>query len=304
MTGGKNRQRPGYTIIEVMIFLAISGVMFVMAAGFISGKQAQVEFRQSMNDINTALNDVINQVSNGEDFAYSKLTCQGNATGPQISNNPMSNLDQGENLGCIFLGKVLQFNVSGDPTKYDIYTVAANQLDSSGSAVTNFADAFPVAIDSNCSANCHSTVNLTQSSVLTQGLELTHIIACQTSCPTSPPYPAEQGAIGFFGSFSNGFSDSSQSGAQSVTTAIIPGTPITIPAGSSEASMVDALNTKMHTMTAANYVGSGSSVLNSFILLCFKSGTRIGSITIGGGQGQQLSTDEELGNGIPNVCYS
>lgn len=314
MSGGKNRYQTGYTIIEVMIFLAVSGFMFVLAASFISGKQAEVDFRQSMNNINSKLNGIINQVSNGENPTYANLKCVGSSSGPQIGSGSQT---QGTNggqpgsnySGCIYLGEVLQFNVDGDSTKYNTYVIAANQHDGFGSAVTSFATAFPVAVDNNCQGNCHSTINMTQSAVLDEGLELKHIVECQptiAACQpgTNPiaPLPAEIGAFGFFGSFSGGVS---QSGAQSVLTAIVPGTPAVFPGVTHETAMVDALNNALHTMKPdTDYVGSGSSKPNAFILLCFKNGARVGSIAIGGSQGQQLATDEQLGNGVPNVCYA
>ena len=57
MIGGNKPH--GYTIVEVLIFLAISSLMFLLAATFISGKQSAVEFKQGMNDINTQIKSVV-----------------------------------------------------------------------------------------------------------------------------------------------------------------------------------------------------------------------------------------------------
>ena len=59
----RGRKSGGYTIIEVMIFLAVSAFMFVVAAYFIQGKQANAEFNQGMQAINSSMQKVINDVN-------------------------------------------------------------------------------------------------------------------------------------------------------------------------------------------------------------------------------------------------
>jgi len=79
MIGGNKPH--GYTIVEVLIFLAISSLMFLLAAGFISGKQSAVEFKQGMNDINTQIGSVVNDVANGQYPPSATFTC----TAPPLS---------------------------------------------------------------------------------------------------------------------------------------------------------------------------------------------------------------------------
>ena len=69
MNGGK---RPlGYTIIEVMIVLAVSGVMFIIAASFISGKQESTAFTEGANEFASQLQQTIAEVADGQ---YSDVT--------------------------------------------------------------------------------------------------------------------------------------------------------------------------------------------------------------------------------------
>ena len=54
MLGGRNRhskQPFGYTIVEVMIVLAVSSAMFLIAANFINGKQERTAFSQGSNEM-------------------------------------------------------------------------------------------------------------------------------------------------------------------------------------------------------------------------------------------------------------
>src|ERR1044071_4210461 len=73
MRGGEQKQ--GYTIVEVMVFLAISGFMFLIAAGFVAGRQSTAEFKQGMNSINDQMRQVINDVGNGFYPSNSDFTC-------------------------------------------------------------------------------------------------------------------------------------------------------------------------------------------------------------------------------------
>ena len=74
MLGGKNKQPLGYTIIEVMIVLAVSGLMFIIAATFINGKQQRATFTAGVNEMASELQNVIEQVNDGS-YADVPLNC-------------------------------------------------------------------------------------------------------------------------------------------------------------------------------------------------------------------------------------
>jgi|GEM_PF-681004 len=325
MAGGKNRHLPavlraestrnvkqhGYTIIEVMIFLAVSGFMFLLAAQFINGKQAQVQFKQSINSVNSTLNSTINDISNGEDQNYNGVNCTGSSgSHPIVSAGSTS---QGQNKDCVFMGKVVQFNVGGDNTKFNVYSLVGNRTKSPGDTpVNNFTDAYPIAADdAPGDASYASGVNLTQTETLEGGLSVNKVLSCINNCtndPTSgtpPTYSSNVPAFGFFGSFNScgATATQTQSGAQSVITTVLP-----IPSGkygTDEGTMATAINTAARAIGTGNYIGSCNSVTpNSFILICFQLEKRFGSITIGGNNGQQFTTDVETGEKVPTVCLS
>src|SRR4051812_20289476 len=104
----------GYTIVEVMIFMAVSGFMFVIAAYFVNGKQASAEFRQGMNSANTVVQQVMNQINSSFYPSQENFTCK--ITGkPHLFATPNK---LGTNQECVFLGSVLQFGTPADNTKY------------------------------------------------------------------------------------------------------------------------------------------------------------------------------------------
>lgn len=189
--GTKNR---GYTIVEVLMFLAISGFMFVTAANFVSGKQSKAEFQQGVNIFNSELNQVINDVGNGYFPSNSDFSCTSAATGA-ISLDNSSNTAQGSNSGqtggCTFLGKIVSLmplNTSGNT--YTTYSIAGRQYAGDVKAAeppTSFAEALPRVVD-----------KLTQTGSVRYGVIINKVTNDGS----------ELGAVGFF----NGFSTKDSSG--------------------------------------------------------------------------------------------
>lgn len=128
----------GFTVVEVMIVLAVSSLILLGAILVFSGKQTRTEFSQSVNQLQTEIQQTINDTSNGYYPTNNNFSCsQDRATGyPDIAQ--ASNQGQGQNLGCIFLGKVMQFAVSSytDPN-INVYTIVGGQNQFSNGAVSS-----------------------------------------------------------------------------------------------------------------------------------------------------------------------
>jgi type II secretory pathway pseudopilin PulG len=102
----RNQQtQRGYTILEVMIFLAVSTALAVSAFNLIGGQQAKTEFAQAVRDFDLRLQDIINDVSTGYYASSGNFTCRAGAT-PIIESGSSS---QGSNPGCVILGQVIEF---------------------------------------------------------------------------------------------------------------------------------------------------------------------------------------------------
>lgn len=282
MQGGKHKQPLGYTIVEVMIFMAVSSFMFLLSATFISGKQSNVEFRQSMNDVNTQIQQIVNQVANGEYDPLVTYNCDASSTSqaPPSITVPFTVNAQGSNGGaggCIFFGKVLQFGVGGVLDTYNTYTIAARQVDfNTGSPVQSFLGALPIVVDS--SAGTYSVATLTKNAKLQHGLQFIKALLCPTAaCTTGTP----TGAVGFFGSF-GGYTAASAGGqgaAQSVIIAPIPSST----SNETQAAMVSTMNSNIQTITSG--ISGGQ-----FIKLCFVNGIKYGSVVLGNAGGQRFTT--------------
>lgn len=132
----------GYTIIEVMIVLAVSGFMFLIAATFISGKEEKASFTQGVNEMSSRVQDIIGQVNDGQ-YSDILLNCQftgGKTTFPGGSNA------QGTNSGCVFLGKVLHLSEGSASDNYEIFLLAGGRV-SGNNPITNLASADVKVID-------------------------------------------------------------------------------------------------------------------------------------------------------------
>lgn len=139
MKGGKLPL--GYTIIEVMIVLAVSAVMFLIAANFISGKQSSTAFTEGTNEFDTEMQSVINQVTDGQ-YSDVQFTCTSGAGGAltfSLSASPSST--QGTNPPCVYLGKFLYFIQGANPTDYETFSLAGNRQDNAtGGPATTLAE--------------------------------------------------------------------------------------------------------------------------------------------------------------------
>lgn len=129
----RHRRQSGYTVLEVMIFLAITGVMFASAVVAVGGNQENVQYSQAVRDFETQIKDVINDVNDGYYSTYETAQCTREASGPDIDTG--SN-EQGTNEDCINIGKTVMFNISSRPDNFAVGTIVGNNPSIAGSALS------------------------------------------------------------------------------------------------------------------------------------------------------------------------
>jgi type II secretory pathway pseudopilin PulG len=126
MMGGHPRPKmlkAGFTIVETMIVLAVTGLLFVSFTTAIAGRQGKVRFQQSVTQVK---NDVIQAISDSQSGYYptqENFTC---TVGASLTFN-IGAKDQGTNDDCIYLGTVLQFSTATDPQKMFIHSLAGKE---------------------------------------------------------------------------------------------------------------------------------------------------------------------------------
>jgi type II secretory pathway pseudopilin PulG len=171
----------GFTIIETMIFLAVSGALVVVGLSAVYGTQSQSEFRVAVNDAQQQIDKVINNVANGYYADTSKITC--NNVGDTTFIDETTPSATGTNLDCSFLGRVIWFRESPAPPAFVVYSVAGIRQKGGvdKKEVVNMAEADPDVIESS-----------KEEILLKNGLTIGKV-----SIGTTP----QIGAVGFFTSF-------------------------------------------------------------------------------------------------------
>lgn len=270
MNGGvsKRRRIGGFTIVETLIVLAVTGFIFVSIVGLVAGRQNKTEFQQAINNITGQIQQTITEVQKGY-FPSSTYRC--NATG-SISFTPNVGT-QGSSQGCMFIGKVTQFAVHGtDPQQFNVFTLVGCQFKTclnKGDIATTPAEVKPV-VDQ----------YVTDNESLENGL-VAKKMTYKTGGGATQNATGAMGFLSSFGSASCGTGSDLCSGSQQVGLYAVNTTAL-----DSDTSAVQSA------ISVANLVQADS------VAICFESGTttQAGTVTIGG-QGQQLSVSLTIKSG-------
>lgn len=194
----------GYTIVEVMLFLAISGVLFVAATITFGGQQDKTAFEQGIKDFTSQLQKSVDEVSTSV-FPAGNYTCQKDIIttparpAPVLKNTTSS---QGTNQDCIFLGRA--FQVVPTQQKIFIYGVLGIKSNALGEPITSFANANPTPAFA-------TGMDLTEEYSFSWGKVISSKVV-QSGTTTS----TDSDIIGFYNSLQDGAQASGVSGAQSV----------------------------------------------------------------------------------------
>lgn len=267
----KCANKQGYTIVETMIFLAISGLMFVIAASFINGKQAKAEFQQGLNNINSQIQQAINDVGNGYYISGENVKCSIDI----ITNKPKieaATTERGTNQDCTFIGKILEFKANGDDQLYKLSMVAGRKTPGLAGGVatdvpTDFEQAKPT---------------ISGSELVNETKKLQWGLTVHKMSSTGGVVKGNVGAIAIMHGFAKG---TDGTGAQSTLTI-----PIGTGLGNSMATTgIDEVQLKID-----------AAAKTSITTICFKGGNgQYGAITVGG-KGQRTATAVIIGNNDEN----
>jgi len=273
----------GFTIVEVIIVMAVTAALLASALALFSGKQAAVEFNQASNDIQSQVNQVIDNVNAGYYTRPANFTCMKNGpdTAPTITT---ASQDIGTNADCIFLGRVIQFGVGTNDARFNIYNLAGLHYDpGTTDTVSSLANASPIALAPGTATNTSFPTTFTEIDTLEYGLKvvsvqyngsaanLTGMVAFVTNINGAP-------AIG-----------SSSSDAASLYI-IKNGNTLNQPA--------DAAVEDIDQLNAANFVPASS------VTVCFDGGTSLYAVLTIGNNNRQLTTSLQVLNksSSPSEC--
>jgi len=266
---------PGFTIVEVMIVLAVTGALFVATAILINGKSNQAGFNEAIQQVQSQVEQIMNEVSSGYFPNNGNFQCTSPNGGPLNLTSAFSET-QGSNAGCIFAGKMLQFQVQGtSPEQYAIFTIASAQKNATGQEAQTLTAPKIVAPGTGYAAGYP---NLTTTTILQNGLSTSSM--WYNNGGSNTPI----GAVAFVPTFAPGYDSNGdlESGSQVMNVVPVTGTQI----NATENATVDAANTNL----ASNY----TSLINpsNGVSICFASGgtNESGLLVIGGGGHPQSVT--------------
>lgn len=96
----------GYTIVETMIFLAVSSSLFIVAMVLVNGQQSKTQFSTMVREFDSKLLGVISNVSTGYYNNAGKFRCRNVSGIPVIDTITLP--PQGQNADCIFVGQYIR----------------------------------------------------------------------------------------------------------------------------------------------------------------------------------------------------
>jgi type II secretory pathway pseudopilin PulG len=146
--GGRPVRATGFTIIETLVVLAVSGALLLSAMLLINGRQNKTEFMVAINNLQQQLQLVINQTASGYYPNNGNVQCTGRpGNAPTLT--ALVGTDLGTNGSCAFVGNVLRFgygNGADSSTTFTLFPLAGNRLKDADTEVQTLAEAHPVAI--------------------------------------------------------------------------------------------------------------------------------------------------------------
>ncbi|MCA9348588.1 hypothetical protein KC878_00355 [Candidatus Saccharibacteria bacterium] len=122
--------RGGFTILESMIFLTVSAVMFVGVATMFRDTQGSTQFSQSVREFETSLNGILNDANTGVFPDIENKSCAYDAfRKPSFSNNVGQ--QTGDGNGCVLLGKAIQIGTDTSDDRYYVHTLIGDNRNAS-----------------------------------------------------------------------------------------------------------------------------------------------------------------------------
>jgi type II secretory pathway pseudopilin PulG len=99
------KKQNGYTIVETLIVLAVTGVMFTTTVILVRGQIARYQFRESVLNSQQAIQDALNDVQTGYFGVVNNASLPGCTDGGSTEPG---------NSNCVYAGKRIQVTTSGN----------------------------------------------------------------------------------------------------------------------------------------------------------------------------------------------
>lgn len=147
------KSQSGFTIVEVMLFLAITGLLFLIGFLGTGAQLQQVRFTDSMRSLHSFLQKQYSLVSTGANPRAAETTCTVNVGDPNAppvfgAGAPVAGDTAGDDSECVLLGKLVKF--TPDSSNLTTYYVVGRRLPNSqltGNDLTDLVNSRPTLSD-------------------------------------------------------------------------------------------------------------------------------------------------------------
>ena len=239
----------GFTIVEVLMFLAVTGVLMMVAMLTIGGSRQKAEFSASVRDFNSAIQGIISEVRTGYfPNKTDQVKCRVNTSTFALEMTGLfATAEQGAHPECVFLGKVLYFDLAATSPRNSVSVITvAGKAFVGGEPPATYSASTPVPVAGTVAGTVYASIDLTETLNLTNGLLITKVIS--SAAPTTPS------AFGIFNSLAT-----TAGGSLSADIVTIPGS-----------SRVDLLATTL--VNIKNISTINEPTRNPIIAICLQHG--------------------------------
>ncbi len=275
-------KQQGYTILEVLIFVAVSAFIFISAMVAINGRQQQVQFTQGVREFEAKIQDIMNDISTGYYPTNQTIRCQ--VTGGVVSFNFNSGNTEtlGGNSDCIYAGKVIQVLPSGTNSdiRLIIYNLAGKRYADTDN--TLLADTLSEVAPKMVSTTTVTEEDSAEEYLTRFGLKITKLTEVTAISP-SPSF----GALAIMPKLGGGGVNADNSQAQQVSVGTIFGTA----ANQDESTLAGFVNQLKESPVASNGYFNQTSAGVVICLVDASNANRKASVTITS-SGARLQIDD------------
>lgn len=122
--GGLAASVQGFTIVETLIVLAVTSMLFVSVALLINGRQNRTDFLVGVRSLQQQFQQIINETTSGYYPNNGDFSCS--VAGPPLSITSVSTA-LGKNQDCIFAGKTVVVGGTSHLDNYSVYPLAGRR---------------------------------------------------------------------------------------------------------------------------------------------------------------------------------
>lgn len=138
----------GFTVVELMLFLGVTGILFVVLMVGVNSNITQQRYRESVLNISTLLQNQYAEVANAQNERTDTLKCTVSDEGSgseevhriTISEQASNSSPRGQSMPCVLLGRAIQVTDKGTMLKISS-VVGAEPADSELAASASDLDA-------------------------------------------------------------------------------------------------------------------------------------------------------------------